>query len=57
MLLVLECHGLPATFIWRAGKVSHLLSVTARRDPSLMPGVLAVFVLTLFRELLSMFIK
>lgn len=57
MLLVLECHSLPATFIWKAGKVSHLLSVTARRDPSLMPGVLAMFVLTLFRELLSMFIK
>lgn len=38
---------------WKAGKVSHLLSVTAQRDPSLMPQVLAVFVLTLFREPLS----
>lgn len=53
VLPVLECHGLPGTFIWKAGKVSHLLSVTARRDPSLMPRVLAVFVLTLLREPLS----
>lgn len=53
VLPVLECHDLLTSFIWKASKVSHLLSVTAQRDPSLRPRVLAVFVLTLFRELLS----
>lgn len=53
VLSVLECHSLPTALIWKSRQVSHVLSSTVQRDSSLMLWVLAVFVLTLFREPLS----